>query len=190
MAIIVNGTPYDTWDDVPQRLRIAIANSGAEEPEAPDAPVEEVDELDELVRLADAAEARRAGIEPDAPPPPPPPPPGPPAEVAPTFELNGQVYRSIDDVPAEIREALRLQLLGPPAPSLQPRVPAALDGVAPPNLGAVSAPPSMGGTGLPSAYEPIQRPSLLSQVSMKYRIAMAVMLLLIVAIYVAIGVIA
>jgi hypothetical protein len=187
MAIIVNGTSYPAWDDVPESLRIAIANSGTAEPEAAADAAPEVDELDELVRLAEAAEARRAGIEPEAPPPPPSPPP-PPAVAAPTFELNGHVYRSIDEVPGEIREALRLQLLGPPAPTIQPRIPAALGGMggpgalSPPVPGGVSVPPSMGGTGPATEVEPYTRALL----STKTKVAIVVMMAIIVAIYLAI----
>lgn len=192
MDIKVNGVAYSSWGDVPLDLRTAIAASGAGsgprsvEPEDPD--LDEEDELDRLVRLA---EARAAGtLDPDTDL-------GPPpvlddAPQGPTFEIGGQAYRSIDDLPAEIQPAFRLELLGPP--SVGPaRVPAALRGDAPvepgtPGTDGVRQRPvgpevtADRSAGPGDAEEITAKPPLLPKGT---RITIGVMLLVIVALFIA-----
>lgn len=193
MDIKVNGVAYASWGDVPLDLRTAIAESGNDlsvsasaGPAALD--VDEEDELDRLVRLA---EAKAAGtLDPDADL-------GPPpvlgdAPRGPTFEIGGQSYRSIDELPAEIQPAFRLELLGP-ASSGQARLPAALRNATPEAFETASNDPGPGrpietetpagrSTRPDEAGELTDEPPLLPRGT---KITIGVMLLVIVALFIA-----
>ena len=196
MDIIVNGTSYPTWDEVPQDLKTAIANSGSRStPEPPATPVLaagaiDIDDIDQLVVLAEAAELRRAqGLPPvepvhaigqvlpetlDAP--------------SPVFELNGQRYNSIEAVPGEIREALRHELLATPPPARAPKVPKALAANLPTPPSATADEGSTPGAESSRAMAPpdpmAPKPPMISR---PYKVAMGVMITMIVAIYLALS---
>ncbi|MEO6627183.1 MAG: hypothetical protein ABIP03_01300 [Aquihabitans sp.] len=201
MEIIVNGTSYPTWDEVPQHLKTAIANSGSEPaPEPPPPPgAPDVNDLDQLVDLAEAAELRRAqGLPPLEPAHPISPLIAEPAAPSPVFELNGRRYQSIEDVPGEIREALRHELLATPVPALEPRLPRALAAelgsspVDPPApLASIPTGDSKPGASPPpvtASTDPLApKPPMISR---PYKIAMGVMITMIVAIYLALSLLA
>ena len=198
MDIKVNGVAYASWGDVPLDLRTAIAGSGIDPsgppPEEPaESDLDEEDELDRLVRLAEAKAAGTLDPDTDL---------GPRPVVAdaprgPTFEIGGQSYRSIDELPAEIQPAFRLELLGV-APSGQARVPAALRDASPepPETSATDR-----GHGSPVETDPIETETLADRsaqpdeaedliakaplLSKGSKIAIAVMWLVIVALFIA-----
>ena len=184
MGLKVNGIAYESWDAVPAELRIAIAASGTDAAGSSesDEPVEEEDELDRLVRLA---EERERGVTAPTPPP--------PATDCPTFELNGQTYTSLDQVPGEIRGALRLELTGPPQRTVEARVPKALIGSAQPSApgqpgkAASGSAPRAGisgdRAGAAAPDDEFERPPMLP---MRTKVAIGVMLLITAAMFIAI----
>lgn len=120
MDVMVDGVRYESWDEVPGALRTAIATSGILPWPGQTGP--------------GALDGQAHGSPPTAAPP-----------VRPvSFSLDGRTYQSIDDVPGEVREALRAQLLATPPPTVEPRLPRAL---------AAAGAPAMPAHGIPAATD-------------------------------------
>lgn len=99
MKITVNGTDYDSWDDVPEQLRSLLGST------LPDADGDGVPDLLQGTGVlpADGVHVQSTSI-----------------------DVDGRTYDSIDDLPAGIRASLQSAGLlgGPPAPSAQAANPA------------------------------------------------------------------